>query len=180
MGQLPGKRPLGRGCGRGFGPFRKHVPLQCAHPFSPLYWLEFLKGKADCPPKAPGREGEETLPDFCFEPTLPQGLRPSYLPDFPTLVACRARHQPPGREQITSPQLCMDSDHRFTWRALRRGRSVILQMRIRGPLELVAGTPGEGVLSMTQWPLCFSSQRWNHFLHPLYLSGLPPQAPSPP
>lgn len=31
-------------------------------PSALLYWLEFLKGKADCLPKAPGREGEETLP----------------------------------------------------------------------------------------------------------------------
>lgn len=63
-----------------------------------LYWLEFpgeLKGKVECLPKAPGQGEEETSQTPALGQALPQVLCSSYLPDFPTFVACCAPSQRP-------------------------------------------------------------------------------------
>lgn len=63
-----------------------------------LYWLELpgkLKGKVDCLPKAPGQGGVETCQTPASGQAPPQVLCSSYLPDFPTFVACCVPSQPP-------------------------------------------------------------------------------------
>lgn len=75
MGQPQGKGPLGRGCGRGFGPFRKHVPVQCAHPFSPSVLAGVSEREGGLPPKSPrqGRGGNTSKTPALSQP-CPKGF----------------------------------------------------------------------------------------------------------